>query len=70
MKADQELAKIMERLEPEGALYLFYQPPATGKIRSIVDSTSQNLLHAGFTIQFIDIGHQQPIPVVCVIGSK
>jgi ubiquinone/menaquinone biosynthesis C-methylase UbiE len=70
LKANQELEMIKRLLEPDGNLYLFYQPPAAGKVKVIVDSTSQNLQKADFEIQSIVMGEQQPVPVVCMMSTN
>ncbi|MFK7691957.1 class I SAM-dependent methyltransferase [Paenibacillus sp. HJGM_3] len=70
MNAARELAILKERLLPGGAVYLFNQPPAPGKLDPIAEGTKQNLLHAGFSVKSILIGNQMPIPVLCIIGER
>lgn len=67
-KAARELERIRELLLPGGTVYVINQPPSAGKLRSIAESTGQNLMDAGFTIKQMNIGDQKPIPVVCVIA--
>lgn len=68
MKAARELERIRELLLPGGTVYIFNEPPSAGKLRSIAESTGQNLMDAGFTVKQIIIGDQKPVPVVCVIA--
>jgi len=70
MKAARELDIIRDRLLPEGALYLFNQPPVPDKLRHIADRTSSNLADAGFAVKRIVTGDQSPVPVVCVIAER
>lgn len=68
MNAEHELKIIRERLLPNGAVYLFNQPPVADKLRIIAERTSHNLTNAGFRIKQSIVGNQIPVPVLCVIA--
>ncbi|XID90792.1 class I SAM-dependent methyltransferase [Paenibacillaceae bacterium WGS1546] len=69
MKAVRELEIVKERLSPGGAVYLFNQPPAAGKVATIVERTCLNLRDAGLHVAAVLYGDQMQIPVACVIAT-
>lgn len=69
MEADRELEIVKERLSPGGAVYLFNQPPAAGKVATIVERTRQNLRDAGLHVAAVLYGDHMQIPTACVIAT-
>ncbi|MCQ6559894.1 class I SAM-dependent methyltransferase [Paenibacillus mendelii] len=69
MKAERELAAIKQHLLPDGHVYLFIQPPAPGRLRTISDLMSHNLLEAGFTVSNVVVEPRHPVQMVCVISK-
>lgn len=66
LKPDRELAAIRRLLAPDGALYLFYEPPAVSKTAEVVDKVRANLESSGFVIDEVKRG----VASVCVIASQ
>lgn len=62
----RELRLIKTILEPEGSVYLFYQPPHAGKVREIVEKSRKNFLAYGFAIRDVLVKEVEPVPVVCI----
>lgn len=70
MQAARELAMIRRLLLPDGALYLFNQPPAASKIAHIADATARNLADAGFQVRDVIVGDELSAPAVCVMADR
>jgi cyclopropane fatty-acyl-phospholipid synthase-like methyltransferase len=51
MKSQREFTVIQKLLKPEGALYLFYEPPAAGQIPEIAAKLTANLQANGFIVR-------------------
>jgi ubiquinone/menaquinone biosynthesis C-methylase UbiE len=65
----KELDVIRKYLRPDGALYLFYQPPVADRIQEIVDQISSNLQANHFSAKHVIIEKSQPVRSVCIIAQ-
>ena len=54
---------------PDGALYLFYQPPMAEKTRRIAERVEHNLQANGFSVREITSNDLEPTPAVCLIAN-
>ncbi len=63
------LQVIKTHLLPDGALYLFYQPPLAEKTRRIAERVEHNLQANGFSVREITTNDLRPTPVVCLIAN-
>lgn len=69
--ANSELAIIQEHLSPEGALYLFFQPPPTTDmkvIQSMAEKARAGLRAAGFHIVSTTFKKLHPAPACCIVA--
>lgn len=69
LNTDSGLDLLQDRLLPGGAVYIFNQPPAAGKLQYIADRTASECISAGFAIKRIIIGELAPVPGVCVVAG-
>ena len=63
------LQVIKTHLLPDGALYLFYQPPLAEKTRRIAERVEHNLQANGFSVREITTNDLRPTPAVCLIAN-
>lgn len=63
----QELQNIASHLLPDGALYIFHQPPHD-ITKQVVEKTTDQLLEHGFEVVKITIEDMLPAPVSCIIA--
>jgi ubiquinone/menaquinone biosynthesis C-methylase UbiE len=64
-----ELEIIRQVSTPEGALYLFYQPPIANKTQKIADELTQILQEHRYSIKGTLFKELKPAPVVCIIAE-
>jgi len=67
LRPEQELPIVRELLAPEGALYLFLQPPAAERAHAFAEAMPRHLDAHGFAMERVLIEPMQPAPSVCVI---
>jgi protein-L-isoaspartate O-methyltransferase len=65
----KELVVTRKYLRPDGALYLFYQPPFADKIQEIVDQVSSNLQANHYAVKQIIIEASEPVRSVCIVAQ-
>lgn len=63
-----ELARLRERLAPQGRLYLAYQPPSAEALIKIEAMLRQNLEREAYAIERVERAAMRPIPALCVIA--
>jgi cyclopropane fatty-acyl-phospholipid synthase-like methyltransferase len=65
LKPARELAMIRAMLEPEGRLYLFYEPPDSSKSQAITDKVRMNLQQEAFSVREVLVNAHR----VCIIAT-
>jgi SAM-dependent methyltransferase len=65
----EALQVIKAHLLPDGALYLFHQPPLAEKIRQIVERVEHNLQANRFSVSAVVYQDFQPAPAVCIVAQ-
>jgi SAM-dependent methyltransferase len=63
----KELPIVRRLLRPDGALYLFYQPPSPAQVKPLAAKLSHNLEGAGFTVDRVVRSHA-PAGFLCMIS--
>ena len=66
--AAPELARLRERLAPQGRLYLAYQPPGADALIKIEALLRQNLEREAYAIERVERAPMRPIPALCVVA--
>ena len=64
----RELDAVRDVLAPDGALYLFFQPPAASQIPRITETATALLQGHGFTVDSVLHRELSPVPVVCIVA--
>ena len=61
----RELALLRAMLEPEGRLYLFYEPPHSSKSQTIIDKVRMNLEKEAFSVREVLVNMHR----VCITAT-
>ena len=65
----RELGLIKRLLTPEGAVYLFHQPPLASKTQEVADKLTKILQDHSFSINEVLLKDLKAVPAVCLIAE-
>lgn len=68
IKPASELEVIRRVLAPNGALYLFYEPPSAARAREVARRVSQQLMASGFIVADLLVRDLSTAVGVCVVA--
>jgi SAM-dependent methyltransferase len=69
IEPSRELPVIRKLLRPDGALYLFYQPPSPAQLKQLPAKLSRNLEKGGFVIDEVITGRGSSAGCLCVLAQ-
>jgi SAM-dependent methyltransferase len=67
-RPEAEANAIRRMLTPEGALYLFMQPPVAGKARLVAERWSEALERLDFRVESVAYRSMEPAEAACLIA--